>query len=106
LTAAYNSDGTYFHYQYDAVGNRLVMTTTGEIVTNYLYDDANRLTSVGGVSYIWDNNGNLLSDGVNTYTYDHANRLVAFSDQQSAFSFAYSGLGDRYQQCNLKILSY
>jgi len=29
---------------------------------------ANRLTDVGGVTYTWDNNGNLLNDGVNTYT--------------------------------------
>jgi len=31
---------------------------------------------VDGVTYTWDNNGNLLDDGVNTYTYDHANRLT------------------------------
>jgi hypothetical protein len=41
-------------------------------------DIANRLTDVNGVTYIlhfvqdrlWDNNGNLLSDGVDTYTFD------------------------------------
>jgi hypothetical protein len=32
---------------------------------NYVYDDANRLTSLNGVTYTWDNNGNLLNDGVN-----------------------------------------
>ena len=43
---------------------------------SYQYDDANRLTSVNAVNYLWDNNGNastrsarrLLNDGVNTYT--------------------------------------
>jgi RHS repeat-associated protein len=98
LTAADYSDGSYFHYLYDPVGNRQVMTTTGEIVTNYLYDEANRLANVGGVSYTWDNNGNLLGDGVNTYTYDHAHRLVSVTDGIDSFSFAYNGLGDRYQQ--------
>jgi hypothetical protein len=41
-------------------------------VTNdtYVYDDANRLTSVNAVNYSWDNDGNLLNDGANTYTYD------------------------------------
>ena len=31
---------------------------------SYTYDAANRLTSVGGVAYTWDDNGNLTYDGV------------------------------------------
>ena len=50
------------------------MTSKGS--TSYEYDTANRLTSVNGVVYTWDNNGNLLNDGLRTYSYDHANRLV------------------------------
>ncbi|MEW6569469.1 MAG: hypothetical protein AB1449_15150, partial [Chloroflexota bacterium] len=68
LTAADYSDGTYFHYTYDAVGNRLVETTVAG-TTPYTYDDANRLTSVGGVAYAWSDNGNLLFDGTNAYLY-------------------------------------
>jgi RHS repeat-associated protein len=52
---------------------------------------------VNGVTYTWDDNGNLLNDGVNTYAYDSANRLTAISGQQSA-AFVYSGLDDRLQQ--------
>ena len=74
LTAADYSDGTYFHYEYDAVGNRLNQTTVVG-ATASTYDDANRLMDVGGASYTWDANGNLLSDGVSTYTYDN-NRYV------------------------------
>jgi RHS repeat-associated protein len=33
-------------------------------------------TYAGGVTYTWDDAGNLLNDGVNTYTYNHANRLT------------------------------
>ncbi len=71
LTAADYSDGRFYHYTYDKVGNRLTQQTQ---FTNsaYTYDDANRLTSVDGVPYTWDNNGNLLSDSENTYTYDAA----------------------------------
>ena len=47
---------------------------------------------------LWDNNGNLLSDGVNTYTYDHANRLVSVVGSATTSSFGYNGLGDRLQQ--------
>jgi len=57
-------------------------------------DVANRLTSVNGVNYTWDNNGNLLNDGVNTYAYDSANRLTSMSNQSTASSYQYNGLGD------------
>jgi YD repeat-containing protein len=56
VTATYSS-GEYYHYTYDAVGNRLSLTTTVGVV-NYQYDAANRLTSVNGQAYTWDDNGN------------------------------------------------
>ncbi len=65
--------------------------------TTYDYDDANRLVDVNGVTYTWDNNGNLLNDGVNTYVYDSANRLISFSGGQNV-TYAYNGLGDRLSQ--------
>jgi YD repeat-containing protein len=81
LTAADYSDGKYYHYTYDSVGNRLTQATSLAAST-YSYDDANRLTSVDGVDYTWDANGNLLNDGENAYAYDSANRLTAVSGQQ------------------------
>jgi len=75
LTGASYSDGTFYEYQYDEIGDREAMTTTEGSVA-YTYDAANRLTSVGGVSYTYDDNGNLTSDGILTYTYDVAGRLV------------------------------
>ncbi len=65
-------------YIYDVVGNRTVQTQTitSTVVTNYGYDIANRLTSVNGQTYTWDNNGNLLNDGTRGYTYDQANRVT------------------------------
>jgi YD repeat-containing protein len=56
ITATYSS-GEYYHYTYDAVGNRQSLTTHQDVV-NYQYDAANRLTSVNGQTYNWDNNGN------------------------------------------------
>ncbi len=83
LTAADYSNGDSYHYTYDAVGNRLTQEKSilGLLTTDtYIPDDANRLTSVNGVTYTWDANGNLLSDGIKTYTYDSANRLKAVSN--------------------------
>lgn len=101
-TADYNT-GQYFHYTYDAVGNRLqenrlVDTQAPEVVNTYAYDDANRLTGVNGVSYTWDANGNLLSDGTSIYSYDHANRLVGVTQGSDVYNFAYLGTGDRIGQ--------
>ena len=67
-------------------------------MNSYQYDVANRLTSVNGVNYTWDNNGNLLNDGVNTYVYDSANRLISVSNQSTVSSYQYNGMGDRLTQ--------
>ncbi|NIS78836.1 MAG: hypothetical protein GTO14_01080 [Anaerolineales bacterium] len=97
LTAADYSTGEYFHYTYDAVGNRLTQETH-EASNSYVYDIANRLIEVDGIAYTWSANGNLLSDGVSTYTYDHANRLTGVVQGADTYSFTYNGLGDRLRQ--------
>jgi RHS repeat-associated protein len=107
LKEANYSNGDYYHYGddttagYDAVGNRLWQETRlNGVVSNttYTYDDANRLTSVNGVTYTWDNNGNLLNDGAKTYIYDSANRLTTVNGPSSTVHFAYNGMGDRLQE--------
>ena len=78
MAEANYSKGDYYH-TYETVGNREAQQKSVlGLVTNdtYVYDDANRLTSVNSVNYTWDNNGNLLNDGTNTYTYDSANRNI------------------------------
>ena len=104
LTEANYSDGRYFRYTYDAVGNRLTETKCvfwpcpTPITNTYVYDIANRLTSVNGVAYTWDNNGNLLNDGVNAYTYDSANRLTSVVGGGNTSTYGYNGLNDRVSQ--------
>jgi hypothetical protein len=99
LTNAVYSSGPAYTYTMDAVGNRLLLQT-GVYTNTYLYDDANRLTHVNGITQSWDANGNLLSDGISTYTYTHANRLAAVSNQESTVSYSYTGLGDRIRYHN------
>jgi RHS repeat-associated protein len=102
LTDANYSTGDYYSYTYDAVGNRLsedkVVFGLSPIETDYTYDDANRLTEMNSVPYSWDDNGNLLDDGVNEYTYDSANRMTGMTNGENAYTFAYNGFGDRLQQ--------
>jgi YD repeat-containing protein len=101
LTEANYSTGESYHYTYDAVGNRKTQETligSVPLTTNYVYDNANRLTSVDGVNYTWDNNGNLLDDGVNSYAYNAPNQLTAMSGPFGSSTFAYNGLGDRLTQ--------
>lgn len=50
------------------------------------------------MSYAWDNNGNLLNDGVNSYNYDAANRLSTATVGGTGYTYAYSGAGDRLNQ--------
>jgi RHS repeat-associated protein len=101
LTGADYDNGDYYAYTYDPVGNRLVLDSEVDglpVYLEYTYDEANRLTAVGEVEYDWDDNGNLLGDGVNTYVYDSANRLVTVSDGQMTTEYGYNGLGERLKQ--------
>jgi len=91
----------YYHYTYDAVGNRLTQNKSiiGLVTTDTsVYDNANRVQSVNGVTYNYDANGNLLNDGVNAYVYDSANRLKSLTQGANTSLFTYNGLGDRLSQ--------
>jgi RHS repeat-associated protein len=91
---------TTFEYAYDPVGNRTVQTAaiTSTVVTAYQYDAANRLTSVNGQAYTWDDNGNLVNDGAKTYTYNQANQLTNISGTGLTWSASYNGEGARLKQ--------
>ena len=78
MTSA-NISGFSTAYDYDEIGNLLL--SAQNIVTNlYTANNLNQYTSIlrNSVSPCepsYDDDGNLLSDGVFTFTYDAANRL-------------------------------
>ncbi|HID62601.1 MAG TPA: hypothetical protein EYP49_07690 [Anaerolineae bacterium] len=74
LTSLRDPQGNVTHFTYSDGQLSRVTEPTGQRYLDFSYDAANRLTSVNGVVYTWDANGNLLSDGVRSY--DHANRLT------------------------------
>jgi RHS repeat-associated protein len=87
-------------YTYDANGQRIAVG--GSLASSGFpkqfglaqYDANNRLTKLDGVSYTYDNNGNLLNDGVNTYIWNARDQLVAVSGANTA-TYTYDGLGRR-----------
>ena len=75
-------------YRYDKAGNRTEKLVNGISTERYQYDSRNRLISQDIISlradvakvsehkeYTYDQQGNMLSDGVKNFTYDAMNRL-------------------------------
>jgi RHS repeat-associated protein len=86
-------------YTYDAAGNR----TIGLGYNNWSYNVNNQLTGFNGVTYAYDNNGNVTSatdaGGTTHYYYDYENRLVQvnFAGGGSA-TYKYDGQGRRIEK--------
>jgi len=98
LTGVTYPDGEQVTYAYDAMGNRLAMTSSVEGATTYTYDAGDRLLSYSGlggaVNLAWDANGNMTGKGGAAYTFDAFNRLTqVVSDTTTQFS--YTGDGER-----------
>lgn len=62
--------------------------------TNYSYNNANRLTSAGSLTFGYDSNGNTTSRTGRNYAYDVNNNLTSVSGDFTA-SYTYDGLGNR-----------
>ncbi|HEU5314746.1 MAG TPA: RHS repeat-associated core domain-containing protein [Chloroflexota bacterium] len=95
LTGVTYADGTLQGYTYDPAGNRLTKTQGGT-TTTYAYDNADRLTTVGGVSYTFDANGNQTGRGADTFTWDAENRLTSAVVAGATSTSVYRGDGLRH----------
>jgi RHS repeat-associated protein len=95
LHAAAYSTGECYQFAYDKVGNRTTQTATitSTLVTAYVYDAADRLTSVNGQTYTWDNNGSLTNNGKFTFTYNNAGRLTQAQGITATQVYTYNGDG-------------
>ncbi|MEP7181304.1 MAG: RHS repeat-associated core domain-containing protein [Betaproteobacteria bacterium] len=83
---------------YDAVGNRSQLTRAGVPVT-FSYDNNDRLLSDGTTTYAYDTNGNLVTRtrgaNVTQYGHDAENRLVALQGGGAANQYTYDADGQR-----------
>ncbi|HUB24186.1 MAG TPA: RHS repeat-associated core domain-containing protein, partial [Tepidisphaeraceae bacterium] len=97
LTSAALPTGQVVTYQYDAAGNRTSSSETGT-VTAYTTNDLDQYTSVGGYSYSYDANGDLVvsggAGGNTTYTYDTEDRLIEEQTPTATYTYEYDALGD------------
>lgn len=81
-------------YQYDALGNRSSTNLNG-VPTAYVSNNLNQYSSVGGIAYQHDKDGNLVSDGERIYVYDSENRLQQFSGPGGIMQYEYDSFGNR-----------
>jgi RHS repeat-associated protein len=93
--------GGVIHYHYDAAGNRTTTTASGT-TTSYSSNSLNEYTAVGGTTYSYDTDGNLIgktgSGGTWSYQYDDENRLVSMTGDGVTWTYEYDGLGNRVAQ--------
>ena len=89
------NDSNSTSYSYDSLGNRTEVDDGTP--TAYLDNNLNQYTSVGGTNYSYDNNGNLIDDGLFKFYYDCENRLTDVNDQSdtAVASYSYDYLGRR-----------
>jgi YD repeat-containing protein len=97
LTAA--NDGTSYGWTYDANGNRLTQTGSGDS-TSSVSSTSNRLNSTSGSlvrSYAYDAGGNITGSGVSTFAYNQRGRMVTDTTGSTVGTHVYNAMGQMIQ---------
>ncbi|MFH1230577.1 MAG: RHS repeat-associated core domain-containing protein [Planctomycetota bacterium] len=91
----------------DGVGNRQTVITDSTVIT-YTTNNLNQYTEISGTNYVYDLNGNLISDSVKTYVYDYTNQLLeVISGTTIIADYKYDAFGRRIQKTdNLSLITY
>ncbi|MBT7442616.1 MAG: RHS repeat protein [Methylococcales bacterium] len=79
-------------FDYDANSNRLLSSVDGEQTDLVVDSVSNQITQVGDNTIDYDNNGNIILDGVNAYGYDAKNRFINFNNGQVLYTHNAFGL--------------
>ncbi|WP_395245162.1 RHS repeat-associated core domain-containing protein [Agromyces sp. MMS24-K17] len=87
------------HYEYDATGRRTSAEGVGADGTatsvETVYDDADRLVSVGDTAYAYTADGSLAARGDDTFAYGYDGRLVGASVGGAHVAYGYDAEGRR-----------
>jgi YD repeat-containing protein len=86
-------------YFYDSVGNR-TRTLENGVETDYVVNSLNQYTSVGGVDFVYDADGNLIFDGESTFEYNQQGQLTNVLSNGVELSYTYDLLGYRSSESN------
>jgi RHS repeat-associated protein len=97
-----------YAYTLDQIGNHLSVTQTEPLtptrtVKNITsaYDDENRLTAAGGITFTYDANGNITNaSGTETYTntFDYTDKLTSTTMSGITTQYGYDGMGNRFSK--------
>ena len=84
-------------YIYNAAGDR-TQTIINGVTTDYTSNSVNEYTTVGGTTYEYDADGNLISMtnalGTTTYSYNSLNQLTGVTSPEGSWSYQYDALGN------------
>jgi RHS repeat-associated protein len=73
-----------------------VWAPTTSSTDSYTSNNLNQYTAAAGATLTYDNNGNMLSDGVQTYTYNkYHNQLTKVTKSGNDVNFVYDAMGKR-----------
>ncbi len=84
-------------YAYDAAGNR-TQTIINGATTSYVTNDLKEYTQVGGTTYQYDADGNMISatdaTGTTTYSYNVQNQLIGVTGPSGTAAYQYDPFGN------------
>ena len=88
-------------YGYDAAGRRssaggaYARVALPQAFSGAVYNVADQLTSLGGTTHTYDNDGNLTGDGTTTYSWNARQQLTGLTRAGLTAAFQYDGTGRR-----------
>jgi len=95
VTLSYRYDNVHNRIDFSSDDDRFIYDPSIPLQAEYTSNNLNQYTSVAGVTYTYDGNGNLASDGTDTYAYDAENRLISAVTPEHSTTYTYDPLGRR-----------